>query len=128
MTRVVTLIQCALAVLVFSCTTPTIPLPPPEVEAIEFTLEEGWATFRYTLPKVDYANARVFIMNEDLGGKGIVAAAAADGSVPQTQPFQAAVGHRIQVIFARDAEPDESSARVCVVFRPGSLTDEDFCR
>jgi hypothetical protein len=97
------------------CVTPSIPIPPPEPEAMTFEvdLEAGAATFVYD-PEPNFANAVVYIFNRDLG-RGLITTARADGSVGPTAPFEATVGHNISVTF----ETDEAIVGSCVQLRPG---------
>ena len=50
--------------LLFACNTPSIPIPPPQREAIDFEHDDmgGTATFSYTIPRADFAFAVVYVL------------------------------------------------------------------
>lgn len=103
-----------LFVVAAGCVTPSIPIPPPEPEAMTFDVDvsAGLATFVYD-PEPNFADAVVYIFNRDLG-RGIIATARPDGSVGPTEPFEAAIGHNISVTF----ETSEVLVGTCVQLRP----------
>lgn len=117
------LLLAGLVALGSGCVTPSIPIPPPEPERMEFAIDvtAGAATFSYgTEPH--YADAVVYVFNKDKG-TGIITTARADGSVGPTQPFPAGLGDNVSITF----ETDEVSASRCVVVRDGTPSPFDYC-
>ena len=107
----------ATALVLGSCFTPSIPIPPPDPDQMLFAAElstPGLATFRYAATD-NYADAVVYIFNET-EGRGIIDTARADGSVGPTEPFPAQLDDRIQVTFEADAQV----VSTCVVYREGT--------
>jgi hypothetical protein len=106
----------ALAVIVIgSCATPSIPIPPPEVQQMTFAIDvgAGAATFHYG-PSVNFGGARVYVYNRTQG-RGVIDTARDDGSVGPTAPFPAAIDDEVSVTF----ETDDQAVSTCVVVRDG---------
>lgn len=105
------------------CTTPTIPIPPPQVEDVTFALDETamTATFEYTGGE-RYAEGFVYIFNLTEGVGPPVARFDAAGHV-LTAPFAGVRDDQIDVAFRREDE----LTTLCVLLRPPPLTDADMC-
>jgi hypothetical protein len=105
----------AVALWFAGCFTPSIPIPPPNPEAMTFSVDLtlGQATFAYGADE-SYVDATVYVYNRTQG-RGVIDTARPDGSVGPTAPFPAAVGDQIQVTFEADTEV----ASVCVLLREG---------
>jgi hypothetical protein len=106
-----------------ACATPPAPIPPPEPERMSFDidLETGTARFSYE-PFADYAGAVVYVFNRDQG-RGVIATAAADGSVAPTDPFPAADGDAIVV----SVETDDQLSSTCVRVADGPSSSAREC-
>lgn len=106
-----------------SCVTPTIPLPPPEPEKVSFELDAaaGTATFSYAVDP-DYAEAVVYVFNASRG-RGVITTADHEGRVGPTDPFPAAAGDRIEIVF----EKDDQRAGLCVLLRQGPSDPSQRC-
>ena len=87
-----------------ACTTPSVPIPPPEPEKVFFALDLdlGEASFRYDASQA-YSNAVVYIFNRDVG-EGIITTAEDNGEVLPTEPFPAFVGDDILITFETEAQ------------------------
>jgi hypothetical protein len=98
------------------CITPSIPIPPPEPTAMTFDTDPdlGQAVFTYE-PRERFANAIVYIFNQDQG-TGIITTARPNGGVGPTEPFPGVAGDQVLVTF----EIDEDAASTCVVLRAGT--------
>jgi hypothetical protein len=109
-------------VVVAGCVTPSIPIPPPDPEAMEFALDTdvGEATFSYP-PNANYADAIVYVYNRD-EEMGVIVRARVDGSVGPTPPFPALIGDRIAVTI----EAEVQVVSTCVTLREGGVTDTCF--
>jgi hypothetical protein len=103
------------ALLLGGCITPSIPIPPPEPQAMRFMVNatDGLATFRYQAAE-RFADAVVYVFNRDQG-TGIIATAGPDGSVGPTQPFPAEAGDQVLITFEIG---DEASSQ-CVLVEEG---------
>ena len=86
------------------CITPSIPIPPPEPERMEFEVDvtAGEATFAYPADD-NYAGAIVYVYNRTVG-EGIITTARDDGSVAQTPPFPATFGDEVAVTIEAEAQ------------------------
>jgi len=104
-------VGCALA-----CNTPSIPIPPPERDAVVFEHDDadGTATFSYRAD-LDYSFAVVYVFNRTQG-LGIIDTARGDGSVGPTARFPADIGDQIQITF----ELDDQLAGICVPMTEGT--------
>lgn len=108
--------RLCLAVLVAAaCTTPSVPIPPPEPERVYFSLDadNGTASFSYAADS-SFADAVVYIYNRD-AGEGIITTAAADGSVATTTPFPALVGDEVVITF----ETQSQLSSTCLLIQDG---------
>ena len=106
-----------------ACTTPSVPIPPPEPERMSFQVDVqgGSAQFAYE-PAASYANAVVYVFNRDQG-QGVITTAADDGSVAATPPFPAAEGDNVVVSF----ELEQQIASTCVILRDGQSSSAFEC-
>jgi hypothetical protein len=113
----------AVGVSLFSCTTPSVPIPPPEPGNISFSvdIDAGQASFSYR-PAPSFANAIVYVFNRD-AGVGVITMAEDDGSVAPTQPFAAMDGDEVLVTF----ELEDQLASTCVVLREGQSSSANEC-
>jgi len=110
--------------LVGSCVTPSIPIPPPSPEKMAFQVfpDQGTATFSYP-PDVNYVGSVVFVYNQNLG-RGIIEQAHDDGSVGPTQPLPAMLGNQIVVTF----QHDDQSVSTCIKLRDGQQSSAAACQ
>lgn len=103
----------ALAVLTtlgLACSTPSVPLPPPEVDPEVMSFAAS-TTGQYTLSSTaltEYQAAQFFII-EQKTGDGVIVTAAADGSFT-TPPFAGAVGDTVDVYFVQPNGTQSSTA------------------
>jgi hypothetical protein len=116
--RAIRLGAAALIVLIGSCFTPSIPIPPPEATSITFQLDTsaGVATFRYP-PSERYADALVYVFNRTQG-RGIIEVARPDGSIGPTAPFPAVLDDEVSLTI----EAEEQAVSICVIVREGTPT------
>ncbi len=114
-----------LAVLVGGCITPSIPIPPPDPELMDFMVTGGTtgttASFSYPADQ-NYINATVFILNRNTG-LGIIDEARTDGSVGPTPAFGATLGDQVVVTFEATAQ----TVSTCIRLRDGSQSSTDYC-
>lgn len=107
------------------CTTPSLPLPPPEPGAIEFQIsvveEKSFATVQGGA-QVEHAFVRVVVYDQDTG-EGAVTTARADGSFGPTVPFPAYAGDAIDIVVERGSE----SRGICLILREGRASPADKC-
>jgi hypothetical protein len=119
---------CKLAVLaallgLASCITPSIPIPPPSPDRMEFEVDitAGTSTFSYP-PEDNYSDAVVYVFNRTVG-EGIITTANADGSISATPPFPANFGDEVAVTIEAEAQ----TVGTCVVLRQtGPVPDCSF--
>jgi hypothetical protein len=113
----------ALLAVAGSCTTPSVPIPPPEPEKIYFAVaaDDGQARFSYD-PSPSYGGAVVYVFNRDVG-QGIITTAEDDGRVLETEPFPAVDGDEIIVTF----EVETQISSTCVVLRDGQSSSSAEC-
>ncbi|MGE0869818.1 MAG: hypothetical protein AB7P03_14735 [Kofleriaceae bacterium] len=107
------------------CVTPSIPIPPPSAELMEFHLtgEPGSTVASFAYPaNENYVDSIVFVYNRDRG-VGIIEAAHPDGSVGPTVPVAAALGEQIVVSFQRD----DQTVSTCIRLREGAQNPVDYC-
>jgi hypothetical protein len=123
MRRLVLAAGAAALLLGGACITPSIPIPPPEPQAMTFGVvpAEGLATFTYR-PTQRFADAIVYVYNQDQG-EGIITMARPDGGVGPTRAFPAVAGDRLIVTFEVDVE----TVSTCVRLREGTPTASDVC-
>jgi hypothetical protein len=111
-----------LAIAGAGCITPSIPIPPPDADRMEFALVEGGAaTFVYEGDPL-FADAIVYIYNRD-NGNGVIATANGNGMVGPTEPFAAELGDEIAVTF----ETEEYVVSTCVILREGTPDGTQVC-
>jgi hypothetical protein len=105
----------AIAIALAGCITPSIPIPPPDADRMDFGIDAtaGTATFAYE-GDANFADAIVYVFNRDTGG-GVIATADGNGAVAPTEPFPATVGDEIAVTF----ETEEDIVSTCVILREG---------
>jgi len=123
LTRNAWLAAIALAVVLGGCITPSIPIPPPDADLMDFAVDlgAGTATFAYE-GDANYADAIVYVYNRDTG-TGVITTADGDGRVTPTDPFPATVGDEIAVTF----ETDENVVSTCVILREGRPDGTQTC-
>ena len=111
-----------LAAALAGCVTPSIPVPPPDPQAMTFEVDatSGTATFSYR-GDVSLAGATVYVFDRRLG-QGVIDTAHADGSVGPTPPFAAAPGDDVDVTF----QLGEQSEGTCVVLAAGTPSSVCF--
>jgi hypothetical protein len=106
-----------------SCVTPSIPIPPPSPERMQFSIDAGLGFARFSYPATDnYADATVYVFNRDRK-VGIIAVADSSGRVAPTEPFAATAGNQVVVTFERD----EQAVSTCVRIREGAQSNADPC-
>lgn len=110
----------ALVALLGACTTPSIPIPPPESTKIGFEHDDtsGTATFSYA-GDPDFGGAVVYVFDRNTG-KGVIDTARADGSVGPTAPFMADLGDQVLVTF----DLGDQLASICVLLVDGTPSAE----
>jgi hypothetical protein len=111
--------------LITGCITPSIPIPPPDPERMNFTitLDGGSSLARFSYPPDEnYVGSIVFVYNRDRG-VGIIEDAHPDGSVGPTAPVAAAVGEQIVVSFQRE----DQTVSTCIRLREGAQSSTDYC-
>jgi hypothetical protein len=118
MSRLCPRLVCALALVTGACVTPSIPVPPPDPQAMSFTIDgatgPGTATFAYTSnPTLGGATVYVF---DRAQGKGVIDTFRRDGTVGPTAPFPATAGDEIDVTFQ---EGDQAQS-ICVLLKVGT--------
>jgi hypothetical protein len=95
-----------------ACSTPSVPLPPPEVDtsALTFTAPTPGEIVLTGAPRLTHANAQFFVLDHQ-SGQGVIATAAADGTFT-TPALAATVGDVAEIHFE---EPDGTkSMTTCV--------------
>jgi hypothetical protein len=116
-------VAVAAAAAIAACNTPSVPIPPPDPQAIafDFVPDEGFVTFSYA-PNANFGGAIVYVFNRDQG-VGIIDTARDDGSVGPTMPFPAIEGDDVLVTF----EADDTVGRRCVEVHDGPSSFEYEC-
>lgn len=115
----------ALVLLAGGCITPSIPIPPPDPELMNFavTIENGASSARFSYPPTDiYRESVVFIYNRNLG-KGVIEAAHPDGSVGPTAPLEARLDDQIVVSFQRE----DQTVSTCIRLQDGPQSSTRYC-
>ena len=117
------LLLCAVLAAAVACITPSIPIPPPDQDAMTFELDAaaGTATFSYE-PTDVFAGAVVYIFNRD-AGRGVIETARADGSVGPSAPLPATAGDQMVVTFDVDGE----ATSTCVVLDAEGVDASAVC-
>lgn len=119
------LLCLGIAGLAGGCITPSIPIPPPDPELMEFTVtgdgNASAASFAYPA-NINYENSILYLYNRDRG-VGIIEATRPDGSVGPTRPVSAALGNQIIVTFQRE----DLSVSTCIRLRNGPQSRTDYC-
>jgi hypothetical protein len=114
-----------LAVLLGSCITPSIPIPPPDPELMTFAVTgdgpSSAATFTYPAD-INYQRSIAYVYNRDRG-VGIIEATRPDGSVGPTRPVSAAINDQVVVTFQRD----DLSVSTCIRLRNGQQSSTAYC-
>jgi hypothetical protein len=86
-----------LALALGGCTTPSVPLPPPDLSALSFTGTTPGFVQIVGQPESRHADARFSVY--DYGtGKGVITTAAHDGSFA-SDPFAGNDGDTVQIYF-----------------------------
>ena len=119
------LLVLGIAGLVGGCITPSIPIPPPEPELMEFVVtgEGAASSASFTYPaNINYERSILYLYNRDQG-VGIIEATRPDGSVGPTRPLSARLGDQIVVAFQRD----DLSVSTCIRLRNGAQSRTDYC-
>jgi hypothetical protein len=103
------------------CVTPSIPVPPPDAQRMDFMVDTTGGTASFSYPATtNYIGATVYVFDRNRG-KGIIDTARADGSVGPTDPFAASVGDEIDITFQLDLQ----SSSLCVLLSEGAPSS--FC-
>ena len=105
------LLAIGLAVLP-GCVTPSIPLPPPVLEALQFHSPSAGAIELQGAPAGEHANKRFTAFNETQN-EGVIQETNADGSFV-TAPFAGAAQDSV-LIWYEDASGDRSDTYRCTV-------------
>ncbi len=118
--RTYALVAVASVALLFACSTPSIPIPPPDASSISFDHDDvsGTATFSYAVDP-DFGGSLVYVLNRDKG-VGVIDTARSDGTVGPTDPFMADIGDRILITF----DLGDQLASICVLLAAGTPTVE----
>jgi hypothetical protein len=86
-----------LIALLGGCTTPSVPLPPPELMALSFTGNTPGIVQIVGKPTDRHADARFYVFDYDTG-EGVITKAGADGSFT-SMPFAGNDGDQVQIYF-----------------------------
>jgi hypothetical protein len=102
----------AVLALVAACSTPSVPLPPPEVDtaALTFSSPGPGTVVLMGAPRTTHANAQFFVIDRQ-NGDGVIATAAADGTFT-TPALMATVGDVAEVYF--EQQDGTRSRTICV--------------
>jgi hypothetical protein len=99
--------------IIAACNTPSVPIPPPDLQALSFqnsgAAPAGMVVLQ-GMPSQRHANAEFFALNRSRGD-GVIATAGADGSFT-TSPFAANDGDTMQLYY--NTSSGEHSEEVCV--------------
>ena len=121
--RIATLLVVVVELAASACLTPSIPIPPPDPELMNFEIDSTLGEGRFSYPATgNYERAVVYVFNRR-AGSGIITTAAADGSVAPTSPFPAALGDQVVITF----EQDNDAVATCIRLRQGHQSAVDYC-
>ena len=107
-----------------ACNTPSVPLPPPLLDAISFA--DGGAPGMVVMqgaPSPRHANVRFYIFNRSRND-GVITGAAADGSFT-TSPFAGSEGDLVQLYF--DSPDGERSQDICTTLQLSGVLVSSSC-
>jgi hypothetical protein len=108
-----------------ACNTPSVPLPPPELDVISFQPASASDTvFLQSLAASRFANARFYVYNLTRN-EGVISDAAADGSFT-TDPFPGATGDTVEIYYDPPGG-GERSPSVCTTLQIGSALIGSDC-
>ena len=108
----------ALALVATACYTPSVPLPPPLVQNMQFAVGTVAGTVTLTSPAQPQIGAARFSIFNVSRGTGVIFIANSDGSFT-SPPFPGAEGDYVQIAYDKDNE----SAELCTTLHvSGSLT------
>jgi hypothetical protein len=95
------------------CTTPSVPLPPPDLQALTFSSASPGLVQISGKPSSRHADARFYVF--DFGtGDGVITQAAHDGSF-SSMPFGGNNGDGVQIYF--DTPDGDRSQDVCTTLQ-----------
>src|SRR4051812_18590506 len=114
-TRRKILIAAAALVAVTACNTPSVPIPPPVLNAISFTAPATGQVVVSGKPESRHANVRFFVITRS-SGDGVIPTASPDGSFTTT-PFAGVQNDTIQMFY--DTAAGEHSEEVCALLQIG---------
>jgi hypothetical protein len=103
----------ALATLLCGCTTPSVPLPPPELMSLTFTGTTPGIVQIIGKPADRHADARFYVYDYD-SGEGVITKAAGDGSFT-SMPFAGNDGDQVQIYF--DNRDGDRSQELCTTLQ-----------
>jgi hypothetical protein len=106
-------IAAAALVAICACNTPSVPIPPPVISALNFTQPMDGQVVVTGKPESRHANAQFFILNRSTGS-GVITTAAADGSFTST-PFAGQMNDTLQMSYETPA--GELSESVCALLQ-----------
>jgi hypothetical protein len=111
------------AAIAVGCVTPSIPIPPPSPERMEFAIDtaSGLATFSYPATR-NYADAIVYVFNRERQ-VGVITVADSSGRVAPTPSFAANAGDQVNVTFERE----DQAVSTCIRLRNGTQANTDAC-
>jgi hypothetical protein len=121
-TRMASLV--ALALTFAGCAVPSVPVPPPEPNAMIFDLrDDGTATYRADATDTRWGSSIVYVLNADVG-IGVIVTAESDGSVAETPPFPGVDGDVIRIRY----ETADDVGSQCVFLHQGRSSDAAKCK
>lgn len=121
-TRLASLVTLALALA--GCAVPSVPVPPPEPNAMIFELrDDSTATFRADATDSRWGSALVYVLNADVG-MGVIVTAEPDGSVSETPPFPGVDGDTMRIRY----ETNDNVGSRCVFLHQGRSSDAAECK
>ncbi len=117
------LVAILLALVFGGCVTPSIPIPPPSPERMEFAVDSAASTARFSYPpSAIYADSTVYVFNRDRG-VGVITTSQPDGRVLPTEAFAAQLGDQVVVTIERD----QQAVSTCIRLRNGNQSATDAC-